>query len=145
MKAGYTPLYNNYITQVPTWTGSSVTVVPPSFPRLLLLIELPSLDGVLTHDAVDGRHIALNVARVVGGACSAVGGACSSAAQTCLAAVSGSSHYQPRLPPPPPAPASHVTRRRSSGRLRSPFHTHHHHHWHRVSSDSTHHGERCEG
>lgn len=32
--------------------------------RLLRLVELPSLDGVLTHDAVDGKHIVHNVTLV---------------------------------------------------------------------------------
>lgn len=29
--------------------------------RLLCLVELPTLDGVLAHDAVDGKHIVHNV------------------------------------------------------------------------------------
>lgn len=82
--------------------------------RLLLLIELPSLDGVLTHDAVDGKHIVHNVGSVA----RLVGRACSSAAQTCLAAAvsagpSTSSKPRPQTPGRALAPASHVTRRRS--------------------------------
>ena len=32
--------------------------------RLLCLVELPTLDGVLAHDAVDGKHIVHNVTLV---------------------------------------------------------------------------------
>lgn len=105
--------------------------------RLLRLIELPSLDRVLSQQAVDGRHIAHNVSllghREEGGACSSAAAAVTTA-QTGLTSLtdpqatastsghasgSGSTPLIPRtrplLPPPPPlAPASHVTRRRQS-------------------------------
>lgn len=92
--------------------------------RILRLVDLPSLDGVLTHDAVDGRSIAFNVSSLA----RMVGGACASAAQSCLAAVASLPAVPPPpLPPPPLVPASHVTRRRSRSRSRhrsaSPFGT----------------------
>lgn len=30
-------------------------------PRLLRVVDLPTLDGVLSHDAVDGKHIVRNI------------------------------------------------------------------------------------
>ena len=59
---------------------------PITFHRLLLLVDLPTLEGVLTQQSVSGRVIAGNVSRLVGVACK-VGGICSSVAQTCLAAL----------------------------------------------------------
>ena len=106
--------------------------------RLLRLIELPSLDGVLSQDVVDGHNIAHNVSSLA----RKVGEACSSAAQTCLTTLAGGGargegstfsssasggstlliNRPHLLPPPPLAPASHVTRRRSSHLTRS-FHS----------------------
>lgn len=33
----------------------------PCLSRLLRLVDLPTLDGVLSHDAVDGKHIVRNI------------------------------------------------------------------------------------
>ena len=38
-----------------------MTVTAHPLHRLLRLVELPTLDGVLAHDAVDGKHIVSNV------------------------------------------------------------------------------------
>lgn len=91
--------------------------------RLLVLIELPSLDGVLTQQSVSGHTIASNISRIIGVACK-VGVACSTVAQTCLAALESvgvvSRHDNSEAAGPLP-PAAYVDRRRSGhGRQRTP-------------------------
>lgn len=105
---------------------SFLSPVSPSL-RLLHLIELPSLDGVLTQHNVDGHSIARNVSRVVGVACR-MGGACSSAAQSCLAAIGnvGMASWHDngtQAPTTSIPPAAYIIRRGSPCRITKPAQT----------------------